>query len=80
MPRCCGARQGDGLTELVGDMAILLEQEISKAAAKHILRFQKDYGPLAETLGGLGLNGGDRFWSLNQDIVDILFTDASDAP
>jgi hypothetical protein len=73
-------RAAERLTELVGDMVIPLEQEISKAAAKHFPRFQHDYGPLAEKLGGLGLNGGDRIRSLNQDIVDILFTDASDAP
>ncbi|MBN0595646.1 hypothetical protein JTM42_34770, partial [Pseudomonas aeruginosa] len=45
------ARAAERLTELVGDMVIPLEQEISKAAAKHFPRFQHDYGSLAEKLG-----------------------------
>ncbi len=73
-------RAAERLTELVGDMVIPLEQEISKAASKHFPRFQHDYGPLTEKLGGLGLAGSDRIRTLNQDIADVLFTDASDAP
>lgn len=73
-------RAAERLTELVGDMVIPLEQEISKAAAKHFPRFQHDYGSLAEKLSGLGLAGCDRVRTLNQDLVDMLFTDASDAP
>lgn len=73
-------RASERLTELVGDMVIALEQEISKAAAKHFPRFQHDYGSLGERLSGLGLVGSDRIRTLNQDIVDVLFTDASDAP
>jgi hypothetical protein len=73
-------RAAERLTELVGDMVIPLEQEISKAAAKNFPRFQHDYGSLAEKLSGLGLTGSDRVRTLNQDIADVLFTDASDAP
>ncbi|MFM8445117.1 MAG: BREX system P-loop protein BrxC [Methylococcus sp.] len=73
-------RAAERLTELVGDMVIPLEQEISKAAAKHFPRFQHDYGSLAEKLSGLGLAGSDRIRTLNQDLADVLFTDASDAP
>lgn len=73
-------RAAERLTELVGDMVMPLEQEISKAAAKHFPRFQHDYGSLAEKLSGLGLAGSDRVRTLNQDIADVLFTDASDAP
>ena len=73
-------RAAERLTELVGDMVIPLEQEISKAAAKYFPRFQHDYGSLAEKLGGLGLAGSERIRSLNQDIADVLLTDASDAP
>ncbi len=73
-------RAAERLTELVGDMVIPLEQEISKAAAKHFPRFQHDYGALSEKLSGLGLAGRDRIRTLNQDIADVLFTDASDAP
>jgi hypothetical protein len=68
------------LSELIGDTVVPLEQEISKAAAKHFPRFQHDYGSLAEKLSGLGLAGSDRIRTLNQDIADVLFTDASDAP
>jgi hypothetical protein len=74
------ARASERLSELVGDMVIPLEQEISKAAARHFPRFQHDYGSLAEKLSGLGLAGGERVRTLNQDIADVLFTDASDAP
>jgi hypothetical protein len=35
---------------------------------------------VAEKLSGLGLAGSDRIRTLNQDIADVLFTDASDAP
>jgi hypothetical protein len=35
---------------------------------------------LAEKLNSLGMVGGDRIRALNQEIADVLFTDASDAP
>lgn len=73
-------RAAERLTELVGDMVIPLEQEISKAASRHFPRFQHDYAPLAEKLSGLGVVGKDRIRALNQEIADVLFTDASDAP
>jgi hypothetical protein len=68
------------LSELIGETVIPLELEISKAVTRHFPRFQHEYGSLAERLSGLGLAGGDRVRTLNQDIADILFTDASDAP
>lgn len=73
-------RAAERLTELIGDTVIPLEQEISKAAAKHFPRFQHDYGSLGEKLSGLGLAGGDRVRMMNQELADVLFTDASDAP
>lgn len=73
-------RAAERLTDLLGDMVIPLEQEISKAAAKHFPRFQHDYAPLAEKLSSLGMAGSDRIRTLNQEIADVLFTDASDAP
>ena len=73
-------RAAERLSALVGDTVIPLEQEISKAAAKHFPRFQHDYGSLSEKLSGLGLAGSDRIRAMNQDIADVLFTDASDAP
>ncbi|RYG90169.1 MAG: BREX system P-loop protein BrxC [Alphaproteobacteria bacterium] len=73
-------RAAERLTELVGDAIIPLEQEISKAATKYFPRFQNDYGSLSEKLSGLGLGGSDRIRTMNQDVADVLFTDASDAP
>lgn len=73
-------RAADRLTELLGDSVIPLEQEISKEAAKHFPRFQHDYGSLGEKLSRLGLAGSDRIEAMNQELVDVLFTDASDAP
>jgi len=74
------ARAAERLTELIGDVVIPLEQEISKAATKHFPRFQNEYGSLSEKLSALGLAGSDRIRTLNQDLADVLFTDASDAP
>jgi hypothetical protein len=73
-------RAAERLTELVGDVVIPLEQEISKAATKHFPRFQHDFGTLAERLRNLGLAGEDRTKALSQELADVLFTDASDAP
>jgi hypothetical protein len=74
------ARAAERLTDLVGDLVIPLEDEISKTAAKHFPSFQLRYGPLATKLEGLGLPGVDTLRSLSQDLADVLLTDASDAP
>ena len=74
------ARAAERLTELSGDMVVPLEDDISKATTKLFPQLQHQYGPLAEKLKGLKLPGSDRLESLSQDIKDILFTDASDAP
>lgn len=74
------SRAAERLTELIGDSVIPLEQEISKAAAKHFPKFQHDYGALAEALDHLGVAGADRVRMLNQDVADVLASDASDAP
>ena len=73
-------RAAERLTELLGDVVVPLEQEISKAAAKHFPKFQNEYGSLGEKLVGLGLPGSELVRAMNQDIADLLFTDASDAP
>ncbi|RLJ64760.1 BREX system P-loop protein BrxC [Sulfurisoma sediminicola] len=80
MPDDVLARAAERLTNLIGDSVVPLEQEISKAAAKHFPRYQHDYSPLAEKLSGLGVAGVDRLRNLTSDIQDILLTDASDAP
>ena len=43
-------------------------------------KFQHQFGPLAEKLDSLDLPGSDMIRSLNQELADILLTDASDAP
>lgn len=74
------ARAAERLTELSGDMVVPLEDEISKATIKLFPQLQHQYGPLAEKLKRLGLPGSDRIDALTNDIKDVLFTDASDAP
>lgn len=74
------ARAAERLTDLVGDMVIPLEDEISKTATKQFPKFQHQFGPLAEKLDALGLPGADTVRSLNQELADVLLTDASDAP
>jgi hypothetical protein len=68
------------LTQLVGEAVIPLEQEISKAAAKHFSKCQHDYASLTEKLLSFDLAGADRAGTLAQEIADVLYTDASDAP
>lgn len=72
-------RAAKRLSDLVGDTVIPLEQQISKAAAKHFPSLQHEYGSLAERLAGLGLAGSDRITTMNRDIADLLAADASDA-
>jgi hypothetical protein len=67
------------LTELVGDLVVPLEEEISKTASKHLPQFQSRFAFLEGTLLALGLPGVERIRSLNKEIADIMFTDASDA-
>lgn len=74
------ARAAERLTELSGDMVVPLEDEISKATIKLFPQLQFQYGPLAEKLRRLQLPGVDRISSLGNEIKDVLFTDASDAP
>ena len=74
------ARAADRLTDMIGDQIIPLEDDISKAAIKYFPQFQHQFAPLAEKLAGLGLPGEERLRDLNQELADVLFTDASDAP
>ncbi len=74
------SRAAQRLTDLLGDVVFPLEQEISKATAKHFTQLQFEYGTLSERLSRLGLGGSERVKGMNQEIADILFTDASDAP
>jgi len=74
------ARGAQRLTELIGDTVVPLEDEISKTAAKRFPQFQHQFGPLAERLDALGLPGAESIRALNQELADVLLTDASDAP
>lgn len=73
------ALAAERLSELTGDTVFPLEQELSKAAVRHLPQFQQQYGPLSEKLAGLGISGKDRLETLSREIVDTLHTDASDA-
>jgi hypothetical protein len=68
------------LSELGGEAVIPLERDISQAAVKRFTYYQRDYSPLTAKLEGLGLAGVERLRSLNQELADVLITDASDAP
>lgn len=74
------ARAAERLTNLLGEQVLPLEDEISKMAAKHMPQFQVRYASLSGKLAALGLAGTARVQSVNQEIADLLFTDASDAP
>lgn len=74
------ARAAERLTELVGDTVIPLEQDISKAAAKHFPGYQSTFAPLSEKLLNLDVAGSERLQNLSKDLADVLSTDASDAP
>lgn len=74
------ARAAGRLGELIGDIVIPLEDDISKAIIKFFPQLQHQYGPLTEKLRGLGLQGVDRLQRLTDEINEILSTDASDAP
>ena len=68
------------LTDLIGERVVPMEQEISKAAAKHFVQLQPDYAPLAGRLRGLGLAGDERAQALCEEIATVLSTGASDVP
>jgi len=74
------AKAAERLTALTGDTVVPLEDDISKATTKLFPDLQHQYGPLAEKLKSLKLPGSERLESVSQDIKDILFSDASDAP
>ena len=71
------ALAADRLTELTGDTVLPLEDDISKVTTKLFPQLQHQYGPLTEKLRALGLPGVAR---LQDEINDVLLTDASDAP
>jgi len=73
------ARAAQRLTELTGDDVIPLEQDISKAATRHLPGLAQKLGPFAERLSQLVLPGTERIGTINNDIADLLQTDASDA-
>ncbi|MCD4719518.1 MAG: BREX system P-loop protein BrxC [Desulfobacula sp.] len=74
------AKAAERLTEIIGEPVHPLEQNISRAAAKHLPGFQTKFAPLGEKLYSLGLPGIERMHSLRKEISDVMFTDASDAP
>lgn len=74
------ARAAERLTDLSGDPIVPLEEDIGKATQKLLPALQLKLGSLAERLEGLGLSGVETVHSVNQQIADMLLSDASDAP
>lgn len=74
------ALAAERLTDLVGEMVVPLEDDISKITAKYLPQFQSRFAPLGEKLSTMDLPGVERINSLMTDIADILSIDASDAP
>lgn len=74
------ARASQRLTELIGEVVIPLEDNISKTAVKHLPQFQARFAPLGGKLVSLELPGEDKTSYLNNEIANLLFADASDAP
>lgn len=74
------ARATERLTDLSGEPVVPLEEDIGKAAQKLLPSLQHQLAPLAERLQTLGLPGVETVRSANQQIADMLLSDASDAP
>lgn len=74
------ARAAERLTDLSGEPIVPLEEDIGKAAQKLLPSLQYQLAPLAEQLQALGLPGVETVRSVNQQIADMLLSDASDAP
>jgi Family of unknown function (DUF6079) len=73
-------RAAGRLTDLSGEQVVPLEEDIGKAAQKLLPALQHKFAPLAERLHTLGLPGVETVRSANQQITDLLLSDASDAP
>jgi len=74
------ARAAERLTDLSGEQVLPLENDITKAAQKLLPRLQNSLAPLAEKLAALELPGRETVESANQQVTDLLLSDASDAP
>jgi hypothetical protein len=74
------AKAAERLTDLSGDQVVPLEDEIGKAAQKLLPSLQRRLAPLAEKLASLGLPGTETVEGVNQQIADLMLSDASDAP
>ncbi|MBJ6127399.1 BREX system P-loop protein BrxC [Microvirga splendida] len=74
------ARAAERLTDLSGEPVVPLEEDIGKAAQKLLPSLQHRLAPLAERLQAFGLPGVETVRSVNQQIADMLLSDASDAP
>jgi hypothetical protein len=74
------ARAAERLTDLSGESVIPLEEDIGKTAQKLLPSLQHKLAPLAERLQALGLPGVETVRSANQQVADMLLSDASDAP
>lgn len=69
----------DRLLSLTGEQVMPLEEDISQCVMRHFPDFQQAYAPLAVQLEHLGLKGDERAQSIQENLVEILKGDASDA-
>jgi hypothetical protein len=74
------AKAAERLTDLSGEQVVPLEEDIGKAAQKLLPALQFKLIPLAERLQGLNLSGAETVRTANEQIADMLLSDASDAP
>jgi hypothetical protein len=74
------AKAAERLTDLSGDQVVPLEDEIGKAAQRLLPTLQYRLAPLAERLAALALPGTEAVQGVNQQIADLMLSDASDAP
>jgi len=68
------------LQSLFGEQVLPLEDNISRAARKHLAGFLEDAGALPDRLRLLQLPGEERAQTLIGELSDLLKGDASDAP
>lgn len=73
-------RAAERLTNLIGDVIVPLEDEISKATSKFLPELQTRYATMGEKLKIHDLPGYDRIQATNEEIANLLMTDSSDAP
>jgi hypothetical protein len=74
------ARAASRLTDLTGEDVVPLEDAISKAALECVAKLQSSNQQLEGRFDQLKIPRVDRLREINQEMLDLITTDASDAP